>query len=218
MILKTLIDSLLHIDKSIGLIVQTYGTFAYGFLFVIIFLETGLVIAPFLPGDSLIFAVGALASKRILDVWILFILICSAAIIGDSVNYAIGHFLGPRVFKQQSRIFKKEYLERTQTFYEQYGGKTILIARFIPIIRTFAPFVAGIGSMNYLKFIIYNVVGGVLWTGLFLVLGYFFGELPFVRDNFGIVIIGIILISLIPLFSEIIRGFLRKKRVYIKSL
>jgi membrane-associated protein len=205
MITQNILDFFLHLDKNLALIIQSYGTFAYVLLFIIIFCETGLVIMPFLPGDSLLFAAGALASNGMLNIVFLFIILIAAAIIGDSINYFIGNLIGVKVFKEKSKLFKKEYLTKAQTFYEKYGGKTIIIARFIPIIRTFAPFVAGIGKMKYKKFLIYNVIGGVLWVSLFLLAGYFFGSLPFVKNNFSLVIIIVIVISIIPAIIEYLR-------------
>ena len=205
MIIQTFIDFFMHLDKNLALIIQSYGTFTYIILFLIIFCETGLVIAPFLPGDSLLFAAGALAASGMLNVVFLFILFSLAAIIGDSVNYLIGNLIGPRIFHEKSRFLKKEYLTKTQNFYEKHGGKTIIIARFIPMIRTFAPFVAGIGKMKYKKFIAYNIIGGILWVSIFLFTGYFFGTLPFVKNNFSLVIIAIIIISIIPAIFEYLR-------------
>lgn len=203
-----LIDLFLHLDKHLAEVTQTYGMWTYALLFLIIFLETGVVVTPFLPGDSLLFAAGALAAVENsgLNVFLLFILLAIAAIIGDTVNYWIGHAVGPRAFQGNIRFLKKEYLDRTHRFYEKHGGKTIVIARFIPIIRTFAPFVAGIGSMTYGKFITYNVFGGILWTALFIFGGYFFGNLPIVKDNFSLVIIAIILISFLPPVFEFIQS------------
>ena len=174
-----LFDLILHLDEHLAELTQAYGTWTYAMLFLIIFLETGVVIAPFLPGDSLLFAAGALAAVQSanLNVVLLFILLTIAAIIGDTVNYWIGQTIGPRAFQGNIRFLKKEYLDRTHQFYEKYGGKTIVLARFIPIIRTFAPFVAGVGSMSYGKFITYNILGGILWTAIFIFAGYFFGNL-----------------------------------------
>jgi len=200
------LDFVLHLDKHLSSLIQTYGLWTYLILFVIIFLETGLVVTPFLPGDSLLFAAGTFAAAKALNVLWLFILLSAAAIFGDTVNYWIGHFVGPKVFHQEkSRIFKKEYLERTHRFYEKYGAETIIIARFVPIIRTFAPFVAGIGRMSYWRFISYNVIGGIGWVALFVFGGYFFGNIPFVKRNFGLVIITIIIISAIPAAVELYR-------------
>jgi membrane-associated protein len=203
-----LIDLFLHLDKHLAEITQTYGAWTYALLFLIIFLETGVVITPFLPGDSLLFAAGALAANDNsgLNVVFLFILLTVAAIIGDTVNYWIGHAIGPRAFQGTIPFLKKEYLDRTHQFYEKHGGKTIVLARFIPIIRTFAPFVAGIGSMSYGKFISYNIFGGILWTAIFIFLGYFFGNLPFVEENFSLVIIAIIIISILPAVFEFIQS------------
>jgi len=204
--LNQVLDFILHLDKHLSSLVQTYGLWTYLILFVIIFLETGLVVTPFLPGDSLLFAAGAFAAAKALNVLWLFILLSAAAIIGDTVNYWIGHFVGPKVFHQEkSRLFKKEYLERTHRFYERYGAETIIVARFVPIIRTFAPFVAGIGRMSYWKFISYNVIGGIGWVALFIFGGFFFGNIPFVKRNFSLVIIAIIVISSIPAGVEFYR-------------
>ncbi|GAB4458865.1 MAG: DedA family protein [Anaerolineae bacterium] len=195
-----LLDYFLHLDEILPEITSSYGTWTYAILFLIIFLETGVVVTPFLPGDSLLFAAGAVAAldNSGLNVVFLFILLTMAAILGDTANYWIGHTIGPRAFSGNIPFLKKEYLERTHQFYEKYGGKAIVLARFVPIVRTFAPFVAGIGSMNYSRFIFYNVFGGVLWCAIFIFLGYFFGNLPFVKRNFELVIIVIILISLLP--------------------
>jgi membrane-associated protein len=178
-------------------------------------METAFVVTPFLPGDSLLFAAGTFASPalgEVLNIWILIPLLSLAAIIGDTVNYWIGHFIGPKAFSGDIRFLKKEYLDQTHAFYEKHGGKTIILARFIPIVRTFAPFVAGIGAMNYSKFILYNVVGGILWVSIFTLGGYFFGSLPFVKDNFTIVILAIIAISVLPAVFEFVKERLRAKR------
>ncbi|MDO8468004.1 MAG: DedA family protein [Nanoarchaeota archaeon] len=198
------IDFVLHIDKYVSIMINFFGLFTYGILFLIIFLETGLVIMPFLPGDSLIFVSGAFASQGDLNIFILYIVFVLAAIIGDSVNYFLGNYFGPRLFKNNF-LFKEEYLGKTEKFYDKYGSKTIILARFIPIIRTFAPFVAGIGKMNYKKFIIYNVLGGVLWVSLFLFGGYFLGSVPIVKDNLTIFIFIIIIVSIIPAIVEYFR-------------
>lgn len=198
-VIKNFIDILLHLDKYLNLIIQNYGFGTYLLLFMIVFCETGLVVIPFLPGDSLLFAAGAFASLGSLNVVLLFLLLGLAAILGDTVNYYIGKSIGHTLYtKEKSRFIKKEYLEQTQAFYERHGGKTIIIARFIPIIRTFAPFVAGIGQMNYGRFVSYNVIGGLSWVGLFTFLGYFFGNLPVVKRNFSFVIFAIIFISILP--------------------
>jgi membrane-associated protein len=202
------INFVLHMDEQLPLIVNSIGMWSYLALFVVIFIETGVVIMPFLPGDSLLFAAGAVAAHPAsgLNIVLLHILMATAAILGDTVNYWIGHFVGPKVFTTDSRWFKKEYLDRTHAFYQKHGGKTIFLARFVPIIRTFAPFVAGVGQMNYGYFLSYNVLGGIIWTGLFLWAGYFFGGLPIIKDNFSIVILAIILISLIPPVYEYLKA------------
>lgn len=205
-IIQHFIDLVLHLDKYLVQIINDYGTLTYLFLFVVIFMETGFVITPFLPGDSLIFAAGTLSGLGYLNIWVLYIVLCAAAILGDTVNYWIGHFIGPRAFSGSIRFLKKEYLDRTHAFYEKHGGKTIIIARFIPIIRTFAPFVAGVGAMTYPKFIVYNIVGGMAWVALFLFGGHFFGNLPFVQNNFSFVLLAIIFISVLPAIIEIIRS------------
>ncbi len=200
-----LIEIILHLDKHLQL-VNGYGTWTYLVLFLIIFCETGLVVTPFLPGDSLLFAIGALSANGILDITWVFILLSTAAILGDTVNYWIGNFVGPKAFKKKdSKWFNPAHLERTHRFYEKHGGKTIIIARFVPIIRTFAPFVAGIGKMSYPVFFLYNVTGALLWMIIVLFAGYFFGNIPWVKSNFSIVILGIIIISLIPVAVELWR-------------
>ena len=199
-------DILLHLDKYINVVIQDYGQWTYLILFIIIFCETGLVVTPFLPGDSLLFVAGAFAALGSLNlVWVL-VLLSVAAILGDTINYWVGNYIGPRVFQMEnSRIFKKEYLDRTHQFYEKYGPITIVIGRFVPIIRTFAPFLAGVGSMTYGKFLAYNVVGGILWILLFTLGGYFFGNLPIVKKNFTFVIFAIIIISVMPTVIEYFR-------------
>ncbi len=204
--LKSLIDILLHLDVHLDLVIRSYGFWTYGILFLIIFLETGLVVSPFLPGDSLLFAAGTFAALGSLDVMWLIILLSIAAVAGDTVNYWIGHASGPKVFsKEKSRLFNKEYLRRTHQFYEKYGGKTIIIARFVPIVRTFAPFVAGIGSMTYGHFIAYNVIGGVGWVVLLVFGGYFFGNIPVIKRNFSLAIAAIIFLSILPGIIEFLR-------------
>jgi len=209
--LSKIIDFIIHLDTHLSDLIQTYGLWTYLILFVVIFCETGLVVTPFLPGDSLIFAAGTFAARGDLKVGWLFLVLAAAAVIGDTVNYWIGKIIGPKIFhREKTRFFRKEYLDRTHEFYEKYGAETIIIARFVPIIRTFAPFVAGIGRMSYLKFISYNVIGGVGWVAIFTFGGYFFGNIPFVKNNFSIVIIAIILISLVPAVLEFLKH--RKKR------
>jgi membrane-associated protein len=207
-----ILDFLLHIDKYLVTIIQNYGILIYPLLFLVIFIETGLVIMPFLPGDSLLFAAGALASTGILNVLFVFLIAFLAAVIGDTVNYWIGHFIGDRI--SRSRFVKKEYLIRTQRFYDKHGGMTILIARFIPIIRTFAPFVAGIGRMKYGRFFAFNVIGGLLWTSLFVFGGFFFGNIPLIKNNFSLVIIAIVVISFIPVIIEFFRARSSKNKGY----
>lgn len=198
------IDFILHVDKYLNEIILNYGLATYIILFLIIFIETGIVIMPFLPGDSLLFVAGAFAALGSLNIILLFIVLSIAAILGDSVNYMIGKYFGERAFSG-NRFFKKEYLIKTQEFYHRHGGKTIILARFIPIIRTFAPFVAGIGKMNYSRFLLFNIIGGIIWTALFLFAGYFFGGIPIVKDNLTLVIIGIIIISILPPIIQYIR-------------
>ncbi|MDP1695967.1 MAG: DedA family protein [archaeon] len=205
------IDFILHIDKYIQIIITNYGIATYFILFLIIFLETGLIVAPFLPGDSLLFVTGAFASRGALNVFLLFFILASAAIIGDTVNYWAGNYFGDKVF-QKSRFFKKEYLDKTKDFYKKHGGKTIIFARFIPIVRTFAPFVAGVGKMEYVQFLAFNVVGGICWVAIFLFGGYYFGMLPFVEKNMTLIIFLIIFLSFIPPIIE----FLRARRNSLK--
>jgi membrane-associated protein len=207
-----LIEIFIHLDEYLGQVIRNYGTWTYVLLFLVIFMETGFVVTPFLPGDSLIFAAGTFAGMGVLNIWVLWIVLCAAAILGDTVNYWIGHFIGPKAFSGQVRFLKKEYIDRTHAFYERHGGKTIILARFIPIIRTFAPFVAGVGAMTYSHFITYNVVGGVAWVSLFLFGGYYFGGLKFVQDNFSFVVIAIILISVMPAVIEIIKEYGRNRK------
>ena len=204
-----LLQFFLNIDNSIISIIGNYGIFAYFILFLVIFLETGIVVTPFLPGDSLLFAIGTIAASGIINVWVLFVLLSIAAILGDTVNYFLGNYFGERVFLK-FRFFNQKHLDRTKTFYEKYGGKTIILARFIPVIRTFAPFVAGIGKMNYPKFLFFNIIGGILWVGLFLFSGYFLGTIPFVKENLTFVVLIIIIASLIPAVIEIIRHKMNK--------
>ncbi len=205
-------DVILHLDLHLNAWAASFGLWLYPILFLIIFCETGLIITPFLPGDSLLFALGALAATEnsVLDLKILAVVLICAGIIGDAVNYSIGRYFGPKVFKMNSKIFKAEYLEKTQNFYEKHGGKTIILARYLPIIRTFAPFVAGVGAMKYSKFFAYNVIGAVSWVMIFLLLGNYFGNLPQVKSNFHIVIFGIIIISMVPMIIEVVRNYRHK--------
>ncbi len=197
---KFLVDLFLHLDKYLGKIISDYGAWTYGMLFVVIFIETGLVVMPFLPGDSLLFAAGTFAALGSLNIFYVAGLLMIAAVLGDSVNYSIGHYLGDRAYN--IKWIKKEYLDKTHAFFEKHGGKAIFLARFVPIVRTFAPFVAGIGKMNYAYFATYNIAGGVSWVALFAFTGYFFGTLPFVQKNFEYVIVVIILISVLPMAFE----------------
>jgi membrane-associated protein len=211
-LIKTIFEFFLHLDKHLHEIISQYGLWTYLILFVIIFCETGFVVTPFLPGDSLLFAAGTFAALGSLGVEQLIILLSIAAILGDTANYWIGNYIGPRAFSGNVRFLKKEYLDRTHAFYERHGGKTIVIARFVPIIRTFAPFVAGIGAMSYGKFILYNVVGGMGWVIAFTLGGYFFGNLPVVKRNFSLVILAIIIISVLPGVFEFFKERARSRK------
>jgi membrane-associated protein len=206
-LIRDLIELFLHLDKHLNVVIQTYGVWTYLLLFIVIFCETGLVVTPILPGDSLLFAAGTFAALGSLNIGLLFVLLAAAAIGGDTANYWIGHFVGPNV-----PFMNKEYLDRTHRFYEKHGGKTIVLARFIPIIRTFAPFVAGIGKMTYWRFISYNVIGGLAWIALFTFGGYYFGNIPFVKRNFSLVIVAIIFISLLPMVIEFLSQRFRASR------
>ncbi len=211
-IIKKIFDIALHLDRYLSELIQAYGLWTYAILFFVIFLETGFVVVPFLPGDSLLFAAGSFAALGAFRLPLLLLLLSAAAILGDTANYWIGHRVGPRVFsREKARFFKKEHLDRTHAFFEKHGGKTIIIARFIPIIRTFAPFVAGIGRMSYGRFLAYNVVGGVAWVLGFVLAGYFFGTIPFVKRNFSLVIVAIVAISTVPVVVEALRHRRRKK-------
>lgn len=201
-ILEQLIDFFLHLDVYLDQIIQNFGIWTYAILFAVIFAETGLVVTPFLPGDSLLFAAGTFAALGSLNVFVLWLVLFAAAVLGDTVNYWVGNKIGPRVFEQDYRFLKREYLEQTQAFYDKHGGKTIVLARFVPIVRTFAPFVAGVGTMDYARFLTFNVFGAFIWTALFVFLGYFFGNIPFVKENFELAIVGIILISVVPMIYE----------------
>ncbi len=199
------VDVVLHIDVYLGALIQQYGPFVYAILFIIIFCETGLVIIPFLPGDSLLFAVGGFAAVGALNLWLLILLMWLAAALGDSFNYYIGNLIGEQVYTRDYKYIRREYIDRTHAFFEKYGGTAIVLARFAPILRTFTPFVAGVGKMNYPRFLFFNITGGLLWVAVCILSGYFFGNLPFVRDNFSIFILAIIVVSLIPSAVELIR-------------
>lgn len=202
-----LVDFILHIDKHLDELTQAYGLLTYFILFLIVFCETGLVVTPILPGDSLLFAAGAIAARGSLNAHVMAVALIVAAVLGDAANYAIGHSLGPKVLKNEnSRIFRREYLEKTRKFYDRYGGKTIIIARFVPIVRTFAPFLAGVGEMSYLRFAAYNVIGAIAWVTSFVYAGYFFGGVEIVKKNFTLVIFAIIIISIMPAAIEIMRS------------
>lgn len=212
-ILKELIDFVLHIDRHLTDIISQYGALTYLILFIIIFSETGFVVTPFLPGDSLLFAAGALAANEAngLNVHLFVVILIVAAVTGNMLNYQIGKWIGPPVFNRNYRFLKKEYLERAHAFYEKYGGKAIIYSRFAPIIRTFAPFVAGVGEMKYSRFAFFNLAGGILWVVLFMYAGYFFGNNEFVKHNFSVVVIGIIIISLLPIVYEAVKSQTKKK-------
>ena len=214
-LISQFVDFFLHIDKYLNDIVAQYGLLTYIFLFLIIFCETGLVITPFLPGDSLLFAVGALSAHAgsPLNPFFLFALLAVAAIVGDTVNYLIGAFFGQRLLAMNLPFLKAEYIERTNAFYAKHGGKTIILARFVPIVRTFAPFVAGVGRMDYTRFLTFNVIGGILWVAIFIFAGYLFGNIPFVQNNFEWVAIAIVLISVLPIVVEWLRGRNRPRAV-----
>jgi membrane-associated protein len=207
-IITSLIDFILHMEKYLPQMVSQFGALTYIILFLIIFVETGLVIIPFLPGDSLLFAAGAIAAlpNGGLNVILLYVVVAAAAVLGDTVNYWIGHYIGPRAFSGNIRFLKKDYLERTQAFYDKHGGKTIFLARFVPIVRTFAPFVAGVGKMRYGHFISYNIFGGIIWTALFTFAGFFFGNLEFIQKNFSLVVIAIVVISVLPMVYEYLKS------------
>jgi membrane-associated protein len=204
--LTTVIDFVLHIDHHLEELLREYGTWTYGILCLIVFMETGFVVTPILPGDSLLFAAGMMASRGALDPWVLFFLLTSAAILGDNANYWVGRYLGPRVLKNEnSKIFKPVYLEKTHEYFEKYGAATIVVARFVPIVRTFAPFVAGVGSMSYPKYLTYSVFGGMLWVGVCTFAGYLLGNVPMVRDNFELAVLAIIAVSVVPPLVEGLR-------------
>lgn len=204
--LTTILYSLLALDETVATLATQYGPWLYAMLFVVIFAETGLVVCPFLPGDSILFIAGTVVAVAGLDVHVLVVVLIAAAVLGDSVNYAIGHYIGPKAFhRPDSRWFRQEYLRRTQSFYEKYGGITIVIGRFVPIIRTFAPFLAGVAGMSYRRFLSYNVVGGCLWIGILVYAGYLFGNIPWVKDNLSLIVVAIVVVSLIPAVSTFIK-------------
>jgi membrane-associated protein len=211
-LLRQFVDFFIHLDAHLAEIISKYGTWTYAILFLIIFAETGLVVMPLLPGDSLLFAAGTFAALGDLNPWFLTGLLIVAAILGDTVNYWIGNRIGPRAFTGDIRFLKREYLDKTRGFYARHGGKTIILARFIPIVRTFAPFVAGVGEMHYGRFLAYNVVGGVVWVTLFVWAGYLFGNIPAVKERFSLVILAIIAVSVLPIALEIIKGWLARRR------
>jgi membrane-associated protein len=217
-LLVTFVDMFLHVDRYLLDLATAYGVWVYAILFTIIFLETGVVVTPFLPGDSLLFATGALAAAGVLDVGTVLLLLTAAAIIGDNVNYSIGRRVGPRVFTERSRWLKHDHLVRTQRFYAKHGGKTVVLARFVPIVRTFAPFVAGVGRMHYPRFLAFNVVGGVVWVWSFGLLGYFFGNRPIIKENFGLAIIAVIVLSLLPVGFEALRARAEQRRARAKEV
>lgn len=206
------IDIFLHVDEHLTTFVQQHGTLVYVLLFAIIFAETGLVVTPFLPGDSLLFAAGTIAALGDMNVWVLMLILWVAAVLGDAVNYSVGKYIGPRVFRPEGRsgrferLLNPKHLERTHEFFERYGGKAVVLARFVPIVRTFIPFVAGAGSMTYSKFAFYNVTGGALWVGVCVGAGYMFGNIPVIKENFELVIIGIIFVSILPMIIEVVRA------------
>ncbi len=212
-IFQLLLDFLLHIDKYLGQIISTYGLVTYAILFTVIFIETGLVFTPFLPGDSLLFAAGAFAALGSLNIYWLLLLLSVAAILGDTANYWIGHFFGEQLVANPKIPIKKEHIEETQKFFAKHGGKTIIMARFVPIVRTFAPFVAGVGKMSYGKFLSYNIVGGVAWVFLATLAGYLFGNIPMVQENFSLVVLGVVAVSLIPMLAPIIKKLLSRNKL-----
>lgn len=210
--MSSLIDIFLHLDQHLSVYMNEYGIYIYLILFIIVFCETGLVIMPFLPGDSLIFATGALVAAGAIKLWPIYLIFCIAAIAGDTVNYSIGHFLRDKVAARENiRFIKKEYLDKTTEFFERHGSATIILARFVPIIRTFAPFVAGVGTMPYRKFLSYNAIGGIVWVTIALFAGFFFGNIPFVKNNFSLVVLGIVVVSLLPIVFTFIKNKMAAK-------
>ena len=211
-IIGFLIDFIIHIDVHLGQIITTYGVLTYAILFLIVFMETGIVFTPFLPGDSLLFVAGAFAAINSLNIWLLFFLLTAAAILGDTTNYWIGYFFGKKIVAHPKIPIDEGHIKETQKFFHKHGGKTIILARFMPFIRTFAPFVAGVGRMDYKRFFLYNIVGGLLWVSIATFAGYFFGNMEFVKKNFSLVIIGVVMISLMPIFFEIISRKIKKSK------
>ena len=210
--IKYIIDLFLHVDKNLAEVIVSFGGWSYGILFAVLFMETGLVIMPFLPGDSLLFAAGALsASLGAFNIWVLWGLMVLAAFLGDTVNYWIGHYIGPKAFEMNNKFLKKEYLDKAQSFYDKYGGKAIVLARFVPIVRTFAPFVAGVGKMDYKKFIAYNILGGLAWVSLFTWGGFFLGNIPVIKANFHYLVLIIIVVSVVPIIVEVVKAKREKK-------
>ncbi|WP_194190653.1 DedA family protein [Clostridium chrysemydis] len=205
-LINKFIDILFHLDKYLGALITDYGTLVYLIIFLVIFFETALVVTPFLPGDSVIFATALFAAKGLLNIWVIVLLLIVAAILGDTVNYSIGKFIGTKILESDSKIIKKEYVEKTNSYFDKYGGKTIVIARFVPIVRTFAPFIAGVGEMHYKEFIKFNALGGFLWVGLISAIGYFFGNIPFIQNNFSLVTILIIIVSVLPVLISLLKS------------
>ena len=204
--LTTMLYSLFALDSTLATLATQYGAWLYAILFVVIFAETGLVVCPFLPGDSILFIAGTVVAAAGLEVHVLVVVLIAAAVLGDSVNYGVGHYIGPKVFERpDSRWFRKEHLRRTQSFYDRYGGVTIIIGRFVPIIRTFAPFLAGVAGMSYRRFLSYNVVGACLWIGLLVYAGFLFGNIPWVKDNLTLIVVAIVVVSLIPAVTTFFR-------------
>lgn len=205
-LINKFIDILFHLDKYLGALITDYGTLVYLIIFLVIFFETALVVTPFLPGDSVIFATALFAAKGLLNIWFIVLLLIVAAILGDTVNYSIGKFIGTKILESDSKIIKKEYVEKTNSYFDKYGGKTIVIARFVPIVRTFAPFIAGVGEMHYKEFIKFNALGGFLWVGLISAIGYFFGNIQFIQNNFSLVTILIIVVSVLPVLISLLKS------------
>lgn len=210
MVLGNIIDLFMHLDTHLQTIISNYGVLTYLILFFVIFLETGLVITPFLPGDSLLFAAGAFAALGSFNIFFLIILLCIAAISGDTLNYWVGNLLGEKALGKRKSLINQKYLSKTQAFYNKHGGKTIILARFIPIIRTFAPFIAGIGKMKYSRFLLFNIVGGIVWVSLFTTLGYLFGNISFIKERFSLIILAIIILSVLPIIFQAVKEYLKR--------